>query len=102
MKVISKQINKTQRLITGLKNKAELVKNKGIDEKFVAQLEMDTNFVRINNEESDKLKTEARSKAKQANLRLIEVKIQVKKAKKIIKQNFEQSRWREFGIFDAR
>lgn len=102
MKVFLEQINRTQRLIAGLKDKIELVREKGLDEKFIAQLEADNNFIATNNEDIDKLKAEAKTKVRQINTRLIEVKIQVKKAKKIIKQNFEKGRWKEFGISDIR
>ncbi|NMC58120.1 MAG: hypothetical protein GYA51_01800 [Candidatus Methanofastidiosa archaeon] len=102
MKVFLDQTNKTQKLIAGLKNKIELVKNKGLDDQFVAQLETDNKFIKTENEEIEKLKAEMKSKIKKANSKLLEVKNQVKKAKKIIKLNFEQTDWKGFGISDLR
>ncbi|MDP4187908.1 MAG: hypothetical protein Q8907_12165 [Bacteroidota bacterium] len=102
MKIFSDQTYKTQVLINGLKNKIELVKNKGLDENFIARLEESNNVIKVENEQIDKLKTEAKSRTRQANQRLDEVKTQVKKAKKIIKLNFDQSHWKDFGITDKR
>ncbi|BDX38858.1 hypothetical protein CYCD_22130 [Tenuifilaceae bacterium CYCD] len=102
MKILSEQTNKVDKIIVGLKGKINLVKEKGIDDKFIAEMEVSNKFIKANNEALEKLKTESKIKAREANLRLIELKVQIQKVKKIVKQNFYQSRWKEFGITDKR
>ena len=102
MKMFSEQIDKTRKLLIGLKDNIELVKDKGLDKKFIIQLESDNNLAATYNEEIDKLKAAAKEKARETSLKLLETNIQVKKAKKIIKQNFSQNSWKNFGIKDKR
>jgi len=101
-KVFTDQVNKTKMLITGMKNKSGLVKHRGLDDAFINQLETDTNLAASYNEELERLKSQVREKTRQANAKLIEVKNQVKAAKKVIKSDFDQTKWHEFGIADKR
>ena len=102
MKIYSDQVTKTQNLITGLKNKIELVKNKGINEEFISHLEADNKLIASYNDEIDKFKAAIKEKSREANRKLLEVKIRIKGAKKIVKQNFNSENWKEFGINDKR
>ncbi|MBB4036192.1 hypothetical protein GGR21_002093 [Dysgonomonas hofstadii] len=101
-KVISEQIEKTQMLLNGLEGKAELVKNKGLDDEFIKKLSVNNQQMTVYNEELDKLKAELKAKTIQANRKIMEIKSQVKDAKRVIKRDFSQYQWREFGINDKR
>jgi len=102
MKVYLEQINKTNELIAGLRKKFSLVKNKGVDEEFIARLEADNKLLANYNEEIDQLKVTTKEKSSEAIRKLLEVKTRVKNAKEIIKQNFNSNSWLEFGIKDKR
>ncbi|MGE0076687.1 MAG: hypothetical protein AB7S48_02405 [Bacteroidales bacterium] len=102
MKTISDEVNKTQRLTSGLKNNLHVLKNKGLDEKFIKQLEIDNDFVRVKNDEIDSLKAEIKLKSKLMNLKLVDMKASIKKAKRIVKSSFEKDTWKNYGITDKR
>lgn len=102
MKIYSEQVSKTQELIAGLKKEINLVKNKGINEEYIGRLEADNKLIASYNEDIDKLKAATKEKSREAARKLIEVKVRVKEAKKIVKQNFNQDSWKEFGIKDRR
>jgi surfactin synthase thioesterase subunit len=101
-KVNSEQITKTQLLVAGLKKNVELVKNKGIDEQFISRLEADCKIAAAYDEENDKLKEQLRAKTRLINSKIDEIKEQVANAKKVIKKDFDQTRWLNFGISDKR
>jgi len=101
-KVISQQIEKTQSLVEGLKNKIELVRNKGLDEEFIKKLDSDNQLMDIYNNDLDKMKTELKARTIRANKKMIEIKNQVREAKKVVKRDFNQPQWKEFGIIDKR
>lgn len=101
-KVISEQIEKIQMLLTGLKSKVELVKNKGIDNEFLNKLDANNKQLAVYNEELDKLKSDLKAKTIETNRKRLEIKAQVKDAKKIIKRDYLQPQWKDFGITDKR
>jgi len=101
-KIYSDYAIKTKSLLAGFKKNVELLKGKGIDDQFISKLKSDNDLVATYSEELDKLKAEIKTKTLQENIKLNEVKKQVKEAKKIIKKDFDKSRWQEFGINDKR
>ena len=101
-KVISEQIEKIQMLLTGLKSKVELVKNKGIDNEFLNKLDANNKQLAVYDEELDKLKADLKAKTIETNRKRLEIKAQVKDAKKIIKRDYLQPQWKDFGITDKR
>lgn len=101
-KTYSEQITKVQLLTTGLKKNIELVKNKGLDEHFIRKLEAEIVLAAGYNKETEQLRIDLRKKTIQANQKLAEVKQMVKEAKKVIKGDFAQTQWKEFGIIDKR
>ncbi|BEG98763.1 hypothetical protein [Bacteroides sedimenti] len=101
-KTYSEQITKVQLLTTGLKKNIELVKNKGLDEHFISKLEAEIVLAAGYNKETEQLRIDLRKKTIQANQKLAEVKQMVKEAKKVIKGDFAQTQWKEFGIIDKR
>ncbi|MDL2208809.1 hypothetical protein LJB97_04220 [Parabacteroides sp. OttesenSCG-928-O15] len=101
-KVYSEQIEKTSLLLEGLKNNQSILKQKGISADFIEKLESDNNQAIIYNDENDRLKADLKVKTVRANRKLDEIKAMVKEVKKIIKQDFPQEKWRNFGIMDKR
>lgn len=61
-KVHLDQIEKTQQLLNGLKKNLTLLKDKGLDENFIKQLEADNNQAIILEGENEKLKAEVKIK----------------------------------------
>jgi hypothetical protein len=101
-KVYSQHVAKVQTLVAGLKENVDLLKNKGIDAPFIKKLESENSLAAVYNQECDKLKAEVKAKTTQSNAKLNEVKRMALEAKKIIKRDFDKSRWPEFGISDLR
>lgn len=101
-KTYSEQIAKTQSLVAGLKNNLELVRGKGLNEHFISKLEAETVLAAGYNNDAEQLRVDLKTKTTQANDKLNDVKQLVKEAKKIIKEDFAQTRWKEFGIIDKR
>jgi hypothetical protein len=101
-KIHSDQIEKTQQLLDGIKNNQNLLKNKGLDGSFIKQLESENNLLMAYNDENEKLKVDLKAKIQRANQKLDEIKNKVNIAKKIIKRDFEQEKWRHFGVSDKR
>lgn len=89
-------------LLNGLKGKIDSLRNKGLDEVFIDKLKTDNHLLATYNEELDKLKAELKSKTIQTNRKVMEIKNQVKEAKRIIKRDYLQQQWKEFGITDKR
>lgn len=101
-KIYSQQVAKVQALVAGLNANAALVKAKGIDYQFIKKLDAENNAAAGYNMECEKQKAELKLKVGQANAQLDEVKKMARQAKKIIKMNFDKSRWQEFGVADLR
>ena len=101
-KMYSDQIEKTQLLLKEMKNNIGRLKGKGLDENYLCNLKNDTDLLATYNIDYDKLKADFKAKSIQINIKLEEVKKQVKEAKKILKRNFEQNEWKDFGVLDKR
>jgi hypothetical protein len=101
-KTYSEQITKTQSLLTGLKKNIEIVRSKGLNEEFINKLESDNNLVATFDKENEQIKADLKNKIVKANSKLDEIKKQVKEAKRIIKSDFDQSKWISFGITDKK
>jgi len=101
-KIISEQIEKTHLLVNGLRSKQELVRNKGLDQEFVDKLNTDNELLSVYNSELDKLKAELKAKTIQTNRKLMEIKTRIREAKKVVKRDFIQPQWKDFGITDKR
>lgn len=101
-KVYSDQIEKVHLLLAGLKKNLNLVKDKGLDEAFIKQLEADARVAEDFNNKNDELKAELKTNIRKVNVKLEDIKEQVKKAKKVIKLSFSQESWVGFGVHDKR
>lgn len=101
-KIHSELITKTRLLVSGMMKNVELIKDKGLDAQFLKRLKDDTDQIAEINEECEKLKSEAKAKTKQLNIKINEVRKQLRDSKKIIKRDFEKEQWIKFGISDSR
>jgi len=102
MKIYLEQVSRTNEFVAGLRKKFSLVKDKGITEELIAQLDADNKLLEGYNEEIEKLKAITKEKSREAARKLLEAKMRVKATKKIVKQNFEKDNWIDFGIKDKR
>lgn len=94
----AEQITKAQVMLAGLKGNAEQVARRGLDEAFLTKLDTDQNSAVSMNNEQEKLKGDLGTKTDQLEAKLAELGSQVSEAQKIVKMDFDQSRWKEFGI----
>lgn len=101
-KIISEQVEKTRALVSGLRSQINLVHNKGIDSEFINQLDADNKQLAMLDAELDKRRDIIYAKTRETNQKLVSVKNRVQSTKKMIKRNFSQEKWIDFGIADKR
>ena len=97
-KTYAEQINKAQVMLAGLKGNAGLLARRGLDEAFLNKLESNHSLAVAFNNEQEKLKSDLVTKTTQLDAKLAELAEQVSEAQKLVKMDFDQSRWKEFGI----
>jgi len=94
----AEQITKAQVMLAGLKGNTEQVARRGLDQAFLTKLDTDQNLAVSLNNEQEKLKADLVTKTAQLEAKLAELAGEVSEAQKIVKMDFDQSRWKEFGI----
>ena len=92
------KISKAQVMLAGLKNNAELIARRGLDADFLAKMDATRTAAVSLNDEQEKLEADLKTKTQQLDASLAELEKMVSEAQKIVKMDFEQSRWTEFGI----
>lgn len=97
-KTYAEQINKAEVMLSGLKGNAEQVARRGLDKAFQDKLGADHDLAVALNNEQEKLKADLVTKTAQLEAKLAELASEVSEAQKIVKMDFDQSRWKEFGI----
>jgi ABC-type transporter Mla subunit MlaD len=101
-KTISEQVKKAEMLISGLRNNVEIMKNAGLNEMLISELETENSVLNKQNQELERLLEEARPISKDANQKLSEVRTKYQEIKKKVKLSTEPSRWERVGIVDKR
>lgn len=101
-KVYVEQVEKAQSLANGLRQKFDLVKELGISLEQIEQLEKEAQVIDGYNRELEELRAKVSEKASVASKKLTEVRTNITSLKQIVKRNFAQERWIEFGIADKR
>ncbi|MDR3339088.1 MAG: hypothetical protein LBT25_03150 [Candidatus Symbiothrix sp.] len=101
-KTISEQVKKAEMLISGLRNNVEIMKNAGLNETLISELETGNNVLNKQNQELERLMEEARPISKDANRKLSEVRTKYQEIKKKAKLSTESSKWEQIGIMDKR
>ena len=99
---ISNEVAKAQFLAEGLRKKIELIKNKGLDEAFISQLEASYQELKTRDIELEAYKKELRERVKENNAKLADLKAQMLIARKTVKANYAQVEWIEFGVQDKK
>ena len=102
MKTYAESINLTSVMISGLKANASRVQKRGLGSDFASKLETVLNDVKKLNNEQETLKADLKSKTEQLNQKMDEMNVMINEGKKVVKLEFEQSQWKEFGIEDKR
>lgn len=96
------QMDKAKMLVGGLRKNYEQVKNLGIHSEDLATLEKNIAEGEKLNEEVERLRAEISGVLAQAHQKLSEVKETTVLLKRIVKQNYDMSRWMDFGVPDKR
>lgn len=101
-KVYSEKVEKAQSLANGLKRNFDKVKSLGITEELIQNLVKLAEETTVMSNELDDLREVVKQNASAANAKLMELTQQLQLAKQVIKINFEQLSWVNFGIADKR
>ena len=101
-KVYSEKVEKAQSLANGLKRNFDKVKSLGITEELIQNLVKLAEETAVMSNELDDLREVVKQKVSAANAKLMELTQQLQLAKQVIKTNFEQLSWVNFGIADKR
>lgn len=98
----AEQISKAQVLISGLKANANQIARRGLDEAFVTRMDTSRSDATALNDEQERLKAALKMKTAELDAKLVELDLQAAEARKIVKMDFPQYQWKEFGIEDKR
>jgi methyl-accepting chemotaxis protein len=101
-KTVSDQVKRFQTTVGSMKSNFNLLLGKGVKQEQLDKLGEDLTTIAAMNDEIDKLRTEVKKKSRIMNRNLVQVKLNIKDAKKIVKSNFEPSEWEKFGVLDKR
>ena len=101
-KTIEQQIEKSRMLITGFRRNINVLSDRGVTEAELNAMDVEVRKLVEINAECDKLREELSVKVKNMNSILNVVKDSFFNYKKIIKQNYSQERWIDFGVADKR
>jgi hypothetical protein len=98
----AERISDAQVLVSGLRANSTQLMRRGLDMPFIDSLEMSRAAAATLNDQQEKLKADLKSKTAELEAKLAEIDSQMTEAKKIVKLDFPQSQWKEFGIEDKR
>lgn len=101
-KAIKEQVSRFSEIVDGMKSNFSLLQGKGIDQAQLNKLKEDLAVIDKQNEEIDKIKAEVKERSRALTMNLLRAKTDIKEAKKVVKQNFDNSQWQKFGILDKR
>lgn len=96
------QVEKVKSLVGGVRNHYDLVKNHGITEQQLDQMEQLAKEAEVLNDEVERLRLETSQKLKEANEKLQAMKEVWLPVKSQIKSSFDATKWQMFGIEDKR
>ena len=101
-KTIDLQIEKSRVLIEGLGKNIETLRDKGIASEELQAMAADLERLKLSNDECDKIREELSRKVKAMNDILTTVKEAFAEKKRIIKINYPQEQWIQYGVQDKR
>ena len=99
---ITKEVEKTETLASGLKAHLDEVKKIGITEEDITKLEQTCAILRLKDEETGALRMELANKVRANHLQLAELKEQMSKCRMIIRHRYLQPEWIKYGVQDKR
>ena len=98
----AEQISGAQVMVAGLRGNAAQVNRRGIDDQFINKLDSDRLTAATLNDQQEKLKADLKSKTAELDAKMAEMDKEFAEAKKIVKLDFPQEQWKQFGIEDKR
>jgi|SRR5665647_2086889 len=98
----AEQLSSAQVMVAGLRGNAVQVNRRGLDEVFTNKLDANRLAAGTLNDQQEKLKADLKSKTAELDAKLAELEKGVTEAKKVVKMDFPQDQWRQFGIEDKR
>ena len=101
-KTIELQMEKSRVLIEGLNNNIAELREKGVKDESIITMSNDLATLKQMNSECDALREELAGKIKSINAVLKRVKDDFTAHKRIIKCNYPQERWIDYGVQDKR
>ena len=101
-KVYTEKVAKAQSLAEGLKRNFDRVKGLGITDEQINKMVSVAEETAKMSEELDALREVMKKKASAANAKLTELTDCLRDAQQVIKTNFDQLSWIDFGIEDKR
>lgn len=101
-KTYTEKVVKAQSLAEGLKRNFDKVKGLGITNEQISMLIKVSEETSVMSDELDGLRETVKQKATSANAKLTELTDILRSLKQIVKTNFEQTVWHDFGIEDKR
>ena len=101
-KTIDLQIEKSRVLIEGLGKNIETLRDKGIASEELQAMAADLERLKLSNDECDKIREKLSRKVKAMNEILTTVKEAFAEKKRIIKTNYPQEQWIQYGVQDKR
>ena len=101
-KTIELQIEKSRILIEGLNSNIAELRSKGINDESLTNMSNDLVTLKKINDECDALREKLSGKVKEMNEVLKHVKDAFADHKRIVKSNYPQERWINYGVQDKR
>lgn len=95
-------ISRAQIMATALTANATQVAKRGIDDAFVTEMEAIRQEAKTLNDEQEKLKADLKTKTDALTAKMESLTKKYSEAKKVVKLDFPQTQWKEFGIEDKR
>lgn len=101
-KTIATQIEKATTLVVGLRKYAAIVEEKGIKAETVNQIEAYCKELQVYDLELDKLREEVHARVQITNEKLAQMKDEMQRIRMIIRNNYPQEEWINYGVLDKK
>ena len=101
-KTIELQIEKSKSLQSGLLRNLKELQKYGITSEDLRAMAANIETLSVANDNCDRMRAELAARVKKMNRTLAAVKEQFQAKKRIVKLNYPQERWQDFGIQDKR
>lgn len=96
------QINAAKLMLSGVKNRGQVLAKRGLDQEFVTSMESLHAQAQKLDDEQEALKARLQEKTTELAGVLEGLALKVSEARKLVKLDLPKESWKEFGITDAR